>query len=114
MTIIGAVRFVLVPAGAATVVGGCALAARPFTLRVGIADGTAMARCRPPCVAASDRTPAGELALWAVTYGDGPMGYEVRSGAEPHCARTARRRIAVAVALIGAGFVAAIVGVCTS
>ena len=104
-------RPVLMAAGAAGVVGGGLLAARPFHVEIALSDGaeTAGAACRPPLLVAWCRQPKGQLALWAVTYGDGSTGSEVRFGGEPYCAEAARRRLGAAVARITGALVVLVV-----
>jgi hypothetical protein len=90
--------------GAALIAAGVTAAVRPFKTIIDLGSGeTATANCRQPLVAAWNRTPKGQLGLWATTYGTEESGYEVRDGAEPYCAGPARVRLAGALALIVVG-----------
>ena len=111
--IITEMRCVLLTAGVTAIVGGAVLAAMPFdiTIDVPIAGGQPGALCRSPLLAAWNRQPKGQLALWAVTnLNDGSVSHEVRFGADPYCARQARLRLGIAAVLMGAGLSAALLG----
>jgi hypothetical protein len=103
----------LLAAGVAAITGGLVLAALPFGITIDLANGggQAGADCRPPVLAAWNRQPKGQLALWAVTdLNDGSTSQDVRFGAVPYCAGQARIRLGVAAGLMAGGLTAVLLG----
>ena len=100
-------------AGLVAIASGVVLAALPFDIKIDLANGggQAGADCRPPVLAAWNRQPKGQLALWAVTdLNDGSTSHVVRCGAGPYCAGQARLRLRVAAGLMAGGLTAVLLG----
>ena len=106
-------RPLLLAAGVAAIAGGTVLAALPFRITIDLANGggQAGARCRAPVLAAWNRQPKEQLALWVVgDFNVGSTSHEVRFGAGPYCAGQARVRLGVAASLMALGLTAVVLG----